>query len=126
MSPKRIRSVTVRPSGPNSFAVVGSDGRIIRDGFSNSKVAWMWAAKQGLHKGHDKRKRETRAIPNDLVNDQIIGLPLLARLSNLSYDVFRQRAHAGEFGPLIQVNDRAYGLRFGSWKAAMTAREVIK
>ena len=118
--------ITVRQTGPDSFAVIGAAGRVVRDGFTNPKIAWMWAANRGLHKGRDKRKREAREIPNDLVNEQIFGLPLLAKLSNVSYNEFRQRAHAGEFGPLIQVNDRAYGLRFGTWKAAMTAREIVK
>ena len=121
MSAKRI---SVRQTGPNRFAVAGADGRIVRDNFPTLQVAWMWAAKRGLHQGRNKRKRETREIPNALVDDQIFGLPLLAKMSNLSYGEFLSRAHSGEFGPLIQVNDRAYGLRFGSWKAAVTARQV--
>lgn len=126
MPSKRIRQVTVRQTGPDSFAVVGRNGRIIHDHFTHPKTAWMWAGKRGLHKGRDKRERQAREIPNNLANDQIFGLPLLAHMSNISYQQFRQRAHAGEFGPLIQINARRFGLRFGSWKAAMAAREVVK
>ena len=121
MSAKRV---SVRQTWPNSFAVVGSDGRIVRDNFTHLKVAWMWAAKQGLHKGRDKRKRQATAIPSDLEDEQILGIPLLARLSNTSYPVFLERAKAGEYGPLFQTGKRTFGLRFGNWKRSMAARQV--
>ena len=121
MSAKRV---SVRQTGPNSFAVVGSDGRIVRDNFTHLKVAWMWAAKQGLHKGRDKRKRQATAIPSDLEDEQILGIPLLARLSNTSYPVFLERAKAGEYGPLFQIGKRTFGLRLGDWKKSIAAREV--
>lgn len=68
--------------------------------------------------------RRSKEIPTALIDEMILGLPLLARMSNLSYPTFLERAKTGEFGPLIRVNERHYGLRFGGWKAAMAAREV--
>jgi len=121
MSAKRV---SVRQTGPNSFAVVGSDGRIVRDNFTHLKVAWMWAAKQGLHKGRDKRKRQATAIPSDLEDEQILGIPLLARLSNTSYPVFLERAKAGEYGPLVRTGERTLGLRRGDYRRSLNAREI--
>ena len=121
MSAKRI---SVRPTGPNSFAVIGADGAIIRDNFKTLQAAWMWSAKAGLHQGAAKRKREATAIPSDLEDERILGLKLLARLSNVSYEKFLSRAKDGEFGPLFKTSKRIFGLRFGDWKRSMAARQV--
>jgi hypothetical protein len=118
------KRVSVRQTGPNSFAVVGADGAIVRDNFPIPAVAWMRAAKRGLHQGAAKRKREARAIPSNLEDEQILGLPVLARLSNTSYPVFLERAKAGEYGPLFQIGKRTFGLRLGDWKKSIAAREV--
>jgi hypothetical protein len=118
------KRVSVRQTGPNSFAVIGADAQIVRDNFPTPQVAWMWAAKRGLHQGAAKRRRESTAIPGDLEDERILGLPVLARLTNKSYGEFLARAKAGEYGPLIRIGDRTYGLRLGTWKAAMAAREI--
>jgi hypothetical protein len=118
------KQISVRQTGLNSFAVIGADGVIIRDNFSRPQVAWMWAAKRGLHQGAAKRKREATAIPSNLEDEQILGLKLLARLSNTSYPVFLARAKSGEYGPLFQTGKRIFGLRFGNWKRSMAARQV--
>jgi hypothetical protein len=49
-----------------------------------------------------------------------------AELLHVHYTTFVPRARAGEFGPLIRIGERTFGLRYGDWKAAMTAREVVK
>jgi hypothetical protein len=121
MSAKRI---SVRQTGPNSFAAISADGRIFRDNFPTPQVALMWAARRGLYQGVTKRKREARAIPSNLEDEQILGLPLLARLSNTSYPEFLKRAKAGEYGTLFQTGKRTFGLRFGNWKQSMAARQV--
>lgn len=120
------KKITVREIGPGDFAVIDAAGAIVRDGFSTPKIAWMWAAKKGLHESPKKRGPRAAEIPADLLEERIYGLPLLARLSNIPYPRFLPRAHAGEFGPLIRINSRHCGLRFGGWKAAMAAREVVK
>jgi hypothetical protein len=116
-------SISVRQTGPNTFGVF-DDGQIARDGFTNPKVGWMWAGKRKLHVGTAKRRRGATAIPSDLEDERILGLPLLARLSNTSYPVFLERAKAGEYGPLFQTGKRTFGLRFGNWKRSMAARQV--
>jgi hypothetical protein len=118
------QQILVRPTGPNSFAVIAADGRIVRDHFTRPQVAWMWAAKRGLHQGRNKRKREATAIPSGLEDEQILGPKMLARLSNISYAVFLSRAKSGEYGPLIQTGERTFGLRLGDWRRAMAARVV--
>jgi hypothetical protein len=118
------KRVSVRQTGPNTFAVIGADAQIVRDNFPTPQVAWMWAAKRGLHEGAAKRKREATAIPSDLEDQRILGLKVLARLSNTSYGVFLSRAKSGEYGSLIQTGERTFGLRLGDWKRSIAAREI--
>jgi len=97
MSAKRI---SVRQTAPNTFAVIDADGRIIRDGFSIPRLAWMWAGKRGLHKGQDRIKRETK-IPEEYPDQKIFGLPFYALLSNRPYSRFLTEAKRGEWAEYI-------------------------
>jgi hypothetical protein len=117
------KKISVREIEPGNFAVVGADGRLIRDGFRTLQTGWMWAARKGLHKGRNKLK-PALVVPPDLENERILGLPLLAKMSNRNYGEFLADAKAGVFGPLLRVNDRHWGIRLGDWKAAMAAREI--
>jgi hypothetical protein len=121
MSAKRI---SVRQTGPNSFAVIGADGRIIRDNFPTPQVAWMWAAKRGLHQGRNKRKREAITAPADLENERILKPKLIAFLEGASYQTVLSRLNAGAYGPVVQIDERSKGVRCGDYRQSVTARQI--
>ena len=121
MSAKRV---SVRQTGPNSFAVIGADGVIIRDNFPKLQVAWMWAAKRGLHQGRNKRKREATTVPTDLEDEQILTPKLIAALEGESYQTTLDRLKAGAFGRLIRRGERSFGVRRGDYRQSVTAREI--
>jgi hypothetical protein len=122
MSAKRI---SVRQTGPNSFAVIGTDGRIIHDSFPTLQVAWMWAAKRGLHQGRNKRKREAITAPADLENERILKPKLIAFLEGKSYGTTLARVKAGAYGPVIRIDQRSLGVRCGDYRQSVVARQVL-
>jgi hypothetical protein len=117
------KRVSVRPTGPSSFAAIDADGNVIRT-FSTAAVAWMWLAKRGLYQARTKRKPTATEIPSDLEAERILGMKVLARLSNQSYGTFLEEAKRGTYGPLIKTGARTFGIRFGDWKAAVAQREL--
>jgi hypothetical protein len=56
MPSKKRTSLTVRESA-TGFAVVGANGETLRDGFKTPQLGWMWAGRQGLHKGRDAKQK---------------------------------------------------------------------
>ena len=67
--------ISVQKIGPKNYAVIDADGRTLHDGFRTLQTAWMWAAKQGLHRSPRKRIPVTE-ISADLEGERILGLPL--------------------------------------------------
>ena len=58
--------ISVRQTA-HGYAVISASGEILRDGLATAPIAWMWAANQGLHVGHDKRRAKPETIPADLI-----------------------------------------------------------
>ena len=114
---------TIRPSGPDSFAVVGADGATVRDGFKSRGHAAMWAAKQKIYQGKTPPRRQVE-IPPALEDESIKKIKLLAEMSGESYPRFLAEAKAGVYGELYQLGKNIFGLKYGNWKRAMAARIV--
>jgi hypothetical protein len=116
--------ISVRATGPNTYAVFDADDQIVHDGFTNPQVGWMWAARRGLHQGRDKRKREATTVPTDLGEERLLKLKEIAYLENRSYGEVLRHAKAGAYGELIQAGERDYRVRCGDYRQSVTARQI--
>jgi hypothetical protein len=125
---KPLSQIGVRATGPDTFGVFRADGKVIRDGFLNPKVAWMWAAKQGLHRSPRHAslrhipKREVVQIPPD--DDEILNPKKISRLEGQSYETILTHLKAGKYGRVIRINDRTFGVRRGDYRQSVIKREV--
>jgi hypothetical protein len=117
--------ISVREIEPGNFVVIDSGGHTLRSGFDNPRVAWMWAGRKGLHKSPKRQQSDViREVPSELVDEQILRLPLLAKMSDMSVDTFIGIAKSGQIGPIFRLSDRISGLKFGDWKRWRDSRVV--
>jgi hypothetical protein len=113
---------TIKRLSDGKYAVI-RDGEILYSGFAGPGHAAMWAARQNIYKPKGKPRRWP-VIPNNLEDESIKPLPLLARMSGGGYPRFLREAKEGLYGELYKLGN-GYGLKYGDWKRGMAAR-VIK
>jgi len=114
------QTTTIEPSG-DGFAVI-TDGKTIRDGFVSRGHAAMWAARKGLYQGHTPRRKPE--IPVSLADEQILKLPLAAKLTGRGYPRFLAEAKAGVWGELFQLGKNIFGVKLGNIKRSLTAAQI--
>jgi len=124
MRSKQISKVLVHQTGPQRFAVVSINGETIRDGFRSRAGAFMWAGKNGLHKGAVRRAREVAELPVDLAGEQLLRPKLIAALEGISYGQALQGVKTGRYGPPIRVNERDFSVRRRHYEESARQREL--
>lgn len=115
-------NATIRPTDDGTFAVV-VNGKVLRADFPTRASACMWAAKRGVYKSPAPPRRKPE-IPDALVDEQILKLPLAARLTGRGYPRFLDEAKRGMWGELYQLGKNIFGVKLGNIKRGLTAAQL--
>jgi hypothetical protein len=107
----------------NGCFAVAVDGEIVRTGFVSKGHGAMWAKRAGLYRAKNPPRRKPE-IPDALADEQILKLPLAAKLTGCGYPRFRDEAKHGLWGELYQLGKNTFGLKLGNIKRGMAARQV--
>jgi hypothetical protein len=83
----------------------------------------MWGARQGVYKSSVPPRRKPE-IPDALADEQILRLPLAAKLTGLGYPRFLDEAKSGKWGELYQVGKNIFGVKLGNIKRGMTPAQI--
>ena len=81
--------------------------RSLADGFKTLQLAWMHAGRKGLHEGKYRRAKRENQIPESLMDQRWLGVPLIADLQNRPYERVLPEVKAGLWGTPIKVGRRS-------------------
>jgi hypothetical protein len=114
--------VTVQEITPGIFAVV-RDGEVLRGGFKDRRVAFMWASRKRLLNPKPRPQRPPPQLPPELESERLLDVKTLAALNSECLQTVRRRLQRGEFGPPIK-NGKGLYTTLRNWRRWKLQREV--
>jgi hypothetical protein len=115
------KNATIEPTDRGTFVVV-DDGKVLHEARSRALCA-MWGSRQRVYKSPVPPRRKPE-IPDALADEQILKLPLAAKLTGRGYPRFLDEAKRGMWGELYQLNKKDRGVKLGNIKRGMTAAQI--
>ena len=116
-----VKNATIQPTESGTYAVV-VNGKVLHESPTRALAA-MWGAKRRVYKSPVPPRRKPE-IPDALADEQILKLPLAARLTGRGYPRFLAEAKAGVWGELYQLGKNIFGVKLGNIKRGMAAAQI--
>jgi hypothetical protein len=118
----RIQTKIIK-TDDGKFALVDGNDEIIRSGFRSKALCAMWGKRKSLYEGKPPKHRSI-PIPEALMDERVFGIRFYAQLQSRNYQSFLVEARRGDWGTLLKLNGRDFGIRWGEYRQAVAAREV--